>query len=144
MIDRILIVDSDNSAAQVTCATLERMFGGVDCDIAADPVQGWIRLQRQPADVVIIDPSRYAQVGDRMIQLIAEAMPQTIVIVLSSAIVPRHRRVPQVAAYLEKNLSPGMLRIKLRALLQSPGGSGGALHLAPAAPDWPTRDPSTR
>ncbi len=127
---RVLIIDADPGAAQVTCATIKHLVPDTVCAVADNPVQGWLRLRQQPADLLIIDPARYPQVGRRLLELVGDALPQMQVAVLSSATTPATSRLPGVGTYLDKALSPAMLRIKLRALLQAVASGRGATRSA--------------
>lgn len=127
----VLIIDADPSAAQVTCATIKHLVPDTVCSVADNPVQGWLRLRQQPADLLIIDPARYPQVGQRLLELVGDTLPQVQVAVLSSTTTPATSRLPGVGTYLDKALSPGMLRIKLRALLQAVASSRGATRATP-------------
>jgi DNA-binding response OmpR family regulator len=139
----VLIIDPDASAAQVTCATIRHLAPQAVCTVANDPVQGWLRLRQQPAEMLIIDPARYPQVGQRLLEQINDTLPQIRVIVLSSAATPAAGRMPGVSAYLDKALSPRMLRIKLRALLQSVATANGAATAIADARELRVPDPAS-
>lgn len=121
MAPHILIIDADANAARVTSAGIRRVVPEATVVVATDTEAGWLSLQRQPPDVLVIDPPRHSLAGTRLIARLKVAHPEAHVIVLASASTPGLRRDLEqlgVHAYLEKPALLARLNEVLGAVVQ--------------------------
>jgi DNA-binding NarL/FixJ family response regulator len=116
---RILIIDANAAAAQVTRAIVERAAPGAQLAVAPDLQAAYRELQGEPPDVLIIDPAPHPLAGVQLAAAVKRRNPRGQVIVLASAPTAALRRQMQglgVDLYLEK---PAPLLVEeLRRLLQ--------------------------
>jgi DNA-binding NtrC family response regulator len=121
MVPHILIVDTDTSAAQVTCAVVARVIPEATVAVAPSFERARLSMQEQRSDALIIDPSPHSLDGMRLIQQFKAACPDAPVIVVASMPTPALRRAMEalrVEAYLEKPALLSLLRHELHALLR--------------------------
>ncbi len=113
MAPRILIIDADRSAAQVTGALVERIAPAATVAYAATPGGGWLAAQCIVPDVLIIDPDPVCPTSTLVIQLCKAAWPQIRVLVLARTPM---RYVP-ADDYMDKAASAPTLVETLRTAL---------------------------
>lgn len=121
MVPHILIIDADANAARVTSAGITRVVPEATVVVETNTEAGWLSLQRQPPDVLVIDPPRHSLGGTRLIARLKAAHPEAHVIVLASASTPGLRRALErlgVHAYLEKPAPLARLNEVLGAVVQ--------------------------
>lgn len=82
---RILIVDPDKSAAEVTSAVIQRLAPDAALVIARTLDDAAARIQQGRIDVLIIDPSPYRLAGTQMLQQLRNDHPSLRMIVVASA-----------------------------------------------------------
>src|SRR6266487_5344938 len=106
LLQRILIVDSDPSAALVTQGGLERFLGPeVAVTIAPSPGAAWLRCLRDGVELLIVDPSPQSQAAALLIKALHDQRPNVSVFVLTAYDTPRLRtqmRALGVQDYLAK------------------------------------------
>ena len=121
MVPQVLIVDSDDSAAQVTRAIVARAVPDATVSVESALQRTWLNGEHYWPDVLIIDPSPHSPDGVQLIQRIKQESPNACVIVIASVPTPALRRQMEslgVDAYLEKpTLLPQRLQ-ELQAVLQ--------------------------
>src|SRR6266540_2441823 len=103
---RILIVDSDPTAALVTQGGLQRFLGPeVAVTIAPSPGAAWLRCLHDDVDLLIVDPSPECQAAAVLIKALHDERPHFPVFVLTAYDTPRLRtqmRALGVQDYLAK------------------------------------------
>lgn len=116
---QIVIIDADAAAAQVTRAIVERAAPGAELAVVPDLRAAYHELQREPPDVLIIDPAPHPLAGVQLAATVKRRSPRGQVVVLASAPTAALRRQMQavgVDLYLEK---PAPLLVEeLRRLLE--------------------------
>jgi|SRR6266540_452011 two-component system, OmpR family, response regulator len=103
---RILIVDSDPTAALVTQGGLQRFLGPeVTVTIAPSPGAAWLRCLRDGVELLIVDPSPESQAAAVLIKALHDQRPDVPAFVLTAYDTPRLRtqmRALGVQDYLAK------------------------------------------
>jgi two-component system, OmpR family, response regulator len=103
---RILIVDSDPSAALVTQHGLQVLLGaGATVDLAPSPGAAWLRCVHDGVDLLIIDPSPRSRGAAALVKSLHDERPALAVLVLAAYDTPRLRaqmRALGVRHYLAK------------------------------------------
>ena len=115
MAPRILIIDADQSAAQVTGALVERIAPAATVAYAATPGGGWLAAQCIVPDVLIIDPDPLCPASTLLIQLCKAAWPQIRIVVLT--LTRTSMAHVQVDGYINKAASTPTLVETLRTAL---------------------------
>jgi len=125
---RILIVDSDPSAALVTQGGLQRFLGTeVEVTIAPSPGAAWLRCLRDGVDLLIVDPSPESQAAAALIKALHDERPHFPVFVLTAYDTPRlqkQMRVLGVQDYLAKPVDLMNLVQNVRVVLGRNGITG--------------------
>ena len=118
---QILIVDTDTSAARVTCALVARAIPEAILVVAPTFDHARLSMQAQHPDALIIDPSPQSLEGARLIEQFKATRPDASVIVVASMPTPALRRLMAglgVDAYLEKPALLPLLRHQLNRLVR--------------------------
>jgi len=121
MVLHFLIVDTDTSAAQVTCALIARAIPEAMLVVAPTFEHARLSMQGQHLDALIIDPSPHSQEGARLIEQFKATRPDARVIVVASMPTPALRRMMaglRVDTYLEKPALLPLLRHELQGLVR--------------------------
>jgi two-component system OmpR family response regulator len=122
---RILIVDSDPSAALVTQGGLQRFIGPeVMVAIAPSPGAAWLRCLRDEIKLLIVDPSPQSQAAALLIKALHDERPHLPVFVLTAYDTPRLRtqmRALGVQDYLAKPVDLMKLVQSVRVALNREG-----------------------
>lgn len=119
---RILILDANASAAQVTRAGVQRAVPQASIAVEATPENAWINAQREPPDLLIIDPVPAELASAWLIQTIKATYPSSRVIVLASAPTSAIRRNGgrvAIDVYLEKPAPLSALMQAVQKVLES-------------------------
>jgi two-component system, OmpR family, response regulator len=89
----ILIVDNDLAAATVTQYGLQRAFGDAAAiEIAPSPGVAWLRTNKEPIDLLIVDPSAWSHAATVLIKALHGEPTAVPVVVLTAYDTPRLRR----------------------------------------------------
>jgi two-component system OmpR family response regulator len=122
---RILIVDSDPTAALVTQGGLQRFLGPeVAVTIAPSPGAAWLRCLRDGVELLIVDPSPQSQAAALLIKALHDQRPDVPVFVLTAYDTPRLRtqmRALGVQDYLAKLVDLMKLVQSVRVVLNREG-----------------------
>jgi DNA-binding NarL/FixJ family response regulator len=116
----ILIVDANTSAAHVTRGVISRTLPGATVVVVPTLEAAKQQLQRQPHDMLILDPSPDLLADAQFLRCLKADLPAAHVLVICSAPTPALRR--QMAAlgvdvYLEKPVVLSQFAQELRSIL---------------------------
>ena len=117
MIPHILIVESDDAAAQVTSAMLARAVPTAIVSVESDFAAAQRSMQSHPPDVLIVDPVLHRPESIWLVGHLKTKHPDAHVIIIASTPTPALRREMErlgVDAYLEK---PELLSLQIKQLL---------------------------
>jgi DNA-binding response OmpR family regulator len=125
---RILIVDSDPTAALVTQGGLQRFIGPeVMVAIAPSPGAAWLRCLSGGVELLIVDPSPQSHAAALLIKVLHDERPDVRVFVLTAYDTPQLRtqmRALGVQDYLAKPVDLMNLIQSVRVVLSRAGGTG--------------------
>jgi two-component system OmpR family response regulator len=127
-LQRILIVDSDPSAALVTQGGLQRFIGPeVMVTIAPSPGAARLRCLSGGVELLIVDPNPQSHAAAVLIKVLHDERPDVHVFVLTAYDTPRLRtqmRALGVQDYLAKPVDLLNLIQSVRVALSRAGGTG--------------------
>lgn len=124
MVPHILVVDQNNSAAQVTRSLMQHVLSTANIEIVSPNMLLPKGCRAAPLDMLIIDPVGINEANMQQLRALQHSQPALFVMVLTSE--PQARRVRQlrglkVDALLEKGDSPAALLSQLRSVAHSFG-----------------------
>jgi DNA-binding NarL/FixJ family response regulator len=132
MIPHILIVESDNAAAQVTSAILARAVPTAIVSVESDFAAAQRGIQSYAPDVLIVDPVLHRPESIELVRHLKIANPHARIIVIASTPTPALRREMEslgVDTYIEK---PALLPLRIQQLLAMVPAPLGALGASEA------------